>query len=160
MENNIAEMLDAEIERTLTAIKTAKTGTDEAKGMLIKLDKLHAERMKELEANLKERQLIDASLAKIDESKIRKAELEQRVKQAEADAELRKAELIQKEAELKEAKKGRIWRTVLDILGIGVPTAVSGYWMYKGLKFEEEGKIYSSRTSQWVSNLTRLFRKG
>lgn len=160
MENNIAEMLDAEIERTLTAIKTAKTGTDEAKGMLIKLDKLHAERMKELEANLKERQLMDASLAKIDESKIRKAELEQRVKQAEADAELRKAELIQKEAELKEAKKGRIWRTVLDILGIGVPTAVSGYWMYKGLKFEEEGKIYSSRTSQWVSNLTRLFRKG
>lgn len=158
--NEIANMLEIQIQATLEEISTVETGTETAKAALIKLDKLHNERIKELEMELKHKQRLDASIAKMDESELRKAELEQRVKQAEADAELRKAELVQKESELQEAKKGRRWRTVLDILGIGAPLIASGYWLSKGLKFEEDGKIYSSRTAQWFGNITRLFRKG
>jgi hypothetical protein len=57
-------------------------------------------------------------------------------------------------------EEGRRWRTLLDILGIAVPTAASGYWLYKGMKFEEEVKIHSSRTTQWFSGIARLFKKG
>ena len=158
--NNIEEMLDAEIERTLKEISEVETGSEEAKLALIKLDKLHGQRIKELEAELKNKQLTDASLAKNDENDLRKAELELRVKQAEKEAELKQAELDQKDAELQEAKRGRRWRTVLDILGIAVPTAATAHWLYKGMKFEQEGQIFSSRTVQWLSNHTRLFKKG
>jgi len=158
--SDIAKMLDDEIERTLAEISQMETGTDKAKAALIKLDKLHGERVKELEADLKNKQLVDATLAKIDEKSLKEAELNFRIKQATEELEVRKAELDQKDKELQEAKKGRRWRTLLDILGIAVPTAASGYWLYKGMKFEEEGKIYSSRTTQWFSGIARLFKKG
>lgn len=161
MENiDIAAMLDEEIERTLKDIKEAGAGSEQAKAMMMKLDKLHGQRIKELEVNLKERQQIDAVLGKTDEMKLRNAELDLKVRQAAEDVRLKEAELAAKDAELKEAKKGRIWRTVLDILGITVPTATTAWWLYNGMKFEEEGKIYSSRTAQWIGNLGRLFRRG
>lgn len=159
MENVIARLLEDEIQKTLKEVSEAKTGSDEAKQAMIKLDKLHAERIKELETTLKENQRLDASYAKLREDDIRKAELEQRIKQAEMDAELKQAELEQKEEELKEAKRGRRWHTVVDILGIGVPVAASAYWMRRGLQFEEEGKVYTSRTMQWLSSHVRLFGK-
>ena len=158
--NNIADMLDLEIERTLEEIKDLETGTDKAKMALIKLDKLHGERIKELTANLKDRQLTDSAIAKADEARFRETELDLKVRQLAGELDIRRKELDQKDAELKEAKKGRRWRTFLDILGIAVPTAASGYWLYKGMKFEEEGKIYSSRTTQWFSGISRLFKKG
>ena len=158
--SEIAKMLDSEIERTLSEIAQMETGTDKAKAALFKLDKLHGERVKELEAELKTTQQVDASLAKMDEKRLKEAELDLRIRQVTEELELRKAELDQKDKELQEAKKGRRWRTLLDILGIAVPTAASGYWLYKGMKFEEEGKIYSSRTTQWFSGIARLFKKG
>ena len=150
--DNIATLLDEEIVKTLNEISSVKSDSNEAKAAMIKLNSLHNQRVKELEAELKVKQLTDASLFKIDELNLRKNELE-------TEVELKKNELAQKDAELKEAKKSRRWKTVLDILGITVPTAATGFWIWKGLKFEEEGKIYSSRTMQWVSGFTRMFKK-
>lgn len=157
--NIIAEMLDKEIERTIEDISKAKAGTDEAKMLLIKLDKLHGQRVKELETEIKSRQLTDASLAKLRENKLHEAELELKVKQVSDELELRKQELLKKDDELTEARKTRRWHTFLEFLGITAPLAVSGIWMAKSLKFEEEGKIFSSRASQWVGNFTRLFKR-
>ena len=157
--NDIAGMLDMEIQRTLDELSQLETGTDKAKAALIKLDKLHAERVKELEVTLKNKQMVDAAISKIDELKIRNAELDMKVRQQTEENELKKAELAQKDAELQEAKRGRRWRTALDILGISAPLVAGGYWMYQGLKFEADGQIYSSRTTQWVSGITRLFGK-
>lgn len=170
MDDRIVRLLDAEIEDTLIEVSQAKTGSDEAKAALIKLDKLHGQRIKELEAILKNKQLNDASIAKMDELKIHDAEMTMKAKQLEEELKLKvqqaadeleckKAELEQKQAELKEAKKARKWKTFLEFLGIAVPTGVTAYWLGKGLKFEEEGKIYSSRTAQWLGGLTRMFRK-
>lgn len=159
MENVIAEMLENEIRKTLKEVSDAQTGSEQAKAALMKLEKLNTERMKELEQGLKDQQRIDSSYLKSEENSIRKAELEQRVKQAEADLEMKQEELNQKQEELKEAKRSRRWRTVLDLCGIGLPIAASAYWMKRGLQFEEEGKVYSSRTGQWLSQHLRLFGK-
>jgi len=159
MENMIAELLDKEITRTLEDISTAKTGSEEAKAALLKLEKLHGQRMAELEADRSNRELVDNSYIRTLENDMKKTELDNRLKMSESELEIKRAELEQKELELEEAKRSRRWRTVLDILGIGVPIAASGWWMYNGLKFEEEGKIYSSRTAQWVSGITRMFSK-
>jgi hypothetical protein len=156
----ITKLLDEEIEKTLGEVSRVETGSDQAKAALIKLDKLHGQRVKELEAQLKEKQRIDTLLMKQDESKLREEELKLKVSQIADELELKRQELVEKEAELQEVKKARRWRTVLDFFGITAPLAVSGWWMYKGMKFESEGQIYSSRTAQWVGNLTRLFRKG
>ena len=93
------------------------------------------------------------------EFRLREAELNQKISQNEADLAIKEKELAARDEELKEAKRSRRWKTVLDILGIGVPLAATGYWMHQGLKFEEEGKVYSSRTSQVVSGFLRLFGK-
>lgn len=170
MDNKIGQMLDAEIEKTLETISTVETNSDNAKAALNKLDRLHSQRMRELEAELRERERKDTDYAKTLELELRKAELEAKVKQMEAelnqkvkqmeyDIDVKKAELAQKEAELKEAKKGRWWRTVLDVLGIAVPTVATGYWLHQGFKFEEEGKIYTSRTSQFLSGIAKMFGK-
>ena len=159
MENIIAQMLEDEIKKTLNEVAQSKTGSDEAKAALAKLDRLHAERINELEAELKDNQRLDAKYAKLMDDDIRKAELNQRVKQAEMEIEIKQAELDQKDAELKEARRGRWWRTALDLLGIGAPIVASAYWMRRGLQFEEEGKVYTSRTGQWLSNHLRLFGK-
>lgn len=159
MDNQIADMLATEIENTILEISRLETNTEEARAALMKLGKLQEQRIKELEALMKEKQMTEADIAKQDELELKKAEIGQRISEAEAEVELKKAELAAKDAELQEAKKGRRWRTFVDILGIGTPLAVSSYFMVKGLKFEEEGKIYSSRTSQFVSGITRLFGK-
>lgn len=161
MENVIAKMLEDEIQKTLKEVANVQTGSDEAKAALIKLEKLQNQRINELEMALKEKKQIDDSYNVLMQDSTRKAELEQKVKQMEIESELRRAELEQKDAELTEARKGRRWRTVLDIFGIGAPLAASAYWMHRGLQFEEEGKVYSSRTMQWLSSHLRLFgRKG
>ena len=170
-DNTIVELLNAEIERTLSEVSQAQTGSDEAKAALTKLGRLHEQRIKELDAELKNNQRIDSDLAKRDELKIREREVDQKLSlmekemalkltQLENEKELKQAELDKKDAELQEAKRGRRWRTFLDLLGISMPILFTAHWMKKGLEFEEDGKIYSSRTSQWVGNLTRLFRKG
>lgn len=67
-------------------------------------------------------------------------------------------ELRMKEEQLKDSKKDRIIKVVLDGAGIIVPVAVSSYWMAKGLTFEEKG-TFTSRTGQWLSSHLRLFKK-
>ena len=159
MDNSIERMLADEIETTLSALKTMNANTEQAKAELMKLARLQELRARELDAILKEKQLAETSMSKVDEMSIRNAELEQKRKQAEEELEMKKAELAQKEAELKEAKKGRWWKTVLDIVSIGAPLGVGLYGLKKGFEFEEEGKIYSSRTPQFVSGFMRLFGK-
>ena len=159
MENVIAQMLETEIQKTLKEVANVKTNSEEAKAALAKLEKLQTQRLNELELALKEKKQIDDSYNVLMQDSTRKAELEQKVKQLEIESELKKAELEQKDAELAEARKGRRWRTVLEILGIGAPIAASAYWMHRGLQFEEEGKVYSSRTMQWLSSHLRLFGK-
>ena len=182
----IERLLDDEIERNLRILATVEDGSDESRSALIRLKERHAERsrerenfikeaqqidaseakkkeleLREKELNLRDKQLVDETLAKSDELRIREKELNLREMQLLQERDLKNAELAKKDAELVEAKKTRRWKTVLDILGITVPTAATGFWLYKGLKFEEEGKILSSRASTWFSGISRLFtRKG
>lgn len=158
-ENEILAMLNGEITKTLEEISQVKTGSEEAKAALAKLEKLHSQRMKETEAILKHEELKDRDFAQMDERAIKWKETENRQKQLESELAIREKELAEKEEELKETKRGRRWRTALDFIGIAVPTAATGFWMYQGMKFEEEGKIFSSRTMQWLSNHMRLFGK-
>lgn len=80
------------------------------------------------------------------------------VKQAEDESYVHYEELRMKDEQLKDGKKDRIIKIVLDGVGILVPVAVSSYWMAKGLTFEEKG-TFTSRTGQWLSSHLRLFKK-
>lgn len=130
---DIATMLDREYEETLKAVSNATTGSEEAKWQLQKLNELHKQRMNEIEANQKACQRSD-------------------------DLYYKEKELQLKEAQMKDDKKDRIVKIVLDGAAILIPVTVSSYWMAKGLKFEENG-TFTSRTGQWLSNHLRLFKK-
>lgn len=133
MNPTITQMLDEEYEKTLQAVSLAQTGSDEAKWQLQKLDALHKQRMSEQKIS--------------DEAFLQMEELA-----------LKKAETSMKEQQMKESKKDRIIKIVLDGAAILVPVTVSSYWMSKGLKFEENG-TFTSRTGQWLSNHLRLFKR-
>lgn len=79
-------------------------------------------------------------------------------KQTTGDSLMRAEELRIKEEQLKDGKKDRIVRYVLDGAAILVPITVSSFWMAKGLKFEETGS-FTSRTGQWLSSHLRLFKR-
>lgn len=173
MTTDIGAMLEEEIKRTIEEISDANLTAEQVKTKLVKLNFLCKNRMDEVNAILKETHDCDETLVKREELEAKKAELDLRreeleVKQAQNGAEivrlqqeakLRERELDQKDAELKEVKRTRRWRTVLDILGITVPTAATGWWILKGMEFEEKGQVYSSRTANFVSAVTRLFNK-
>jgi len=177
-ENTIGKLLDEEIIKTLqTVCKTTDMDSDVYKAAMGKLKALHDQRMRELEAEQKRLSEQNANEAKLRElhlkqdelklkdqqstreNNLRSAELDATVRRTAEELKIKETELAQKDAELKEAKRSRRWRTVLDLLGIAVPTGASCYWMYKGMKFEEEGKIYTSRTGRWLSEHLKLFRK-
>ena len=165
-ETTIGRMLEEEIRKTLDEVSEAQAGTEAAKGALTKLEKLCAQLQKEREAEFNSDKRVDDKYSKMMELDIRKKEIEEKAKQTEKEFNIREAELNQKisqtnaelaikekelaarDEELKEAKRSRRWKTVLDILGIGVPLAATGYWMHQGLKFEEEGKVYLQRAKQ------------
>ena len=133
MNATIAMMLDAEYEKTLEAVSQATTGSEEAKWQLQKLGELHKQRMNEAK-------LLDDGILQDEELK------------------LKKREASMKEEQMKESKKDRIIKIVLDGAAILVPVTVSSYWMAKGLKFEQNG-TFTSRTGQWLSSHLRLFKK-
>lgn len=130
---DIKTMLDREYEETLKAVSLATTGSDEAKWQLQKLNELHKQRMSEIEAH-------------------------QKTDQRNDDIRYKEKELAMKEAQIKDGKKDRIIKIVLDGVAILIPVTVSSYWMAKGLKFEENG-TFTSRTGQWLSSHLRLFKK-
>lgn len=130
---DIRTMLDREYEETLAAVSLATTGSDEAKWQLQKLNDLHKQRMAEMEAI-------------------------QKASQHDSDFYYKEKELQLKEAQMKDGKKDRIIKIVLDSAAILVPVTVSSFWMAKGLKFEENG-TFTSHTGQWLSSHLRLFRK-
>lgn len=133
MNATIAMMLDEEYEKTLEAVSQAQTGSEEAKWQLQKLGELHKQRMNEAK-------LLDDGILQDEELK------------------LKKREALMKEEQMKESKKDRIVKIVLDGAAILVPVTVSSYWMAKGLKFEQNG-TFTSRTGQWLSSHLRLFKK-
>lgn len=133
MNATIAMMLDEEYEKTLEAVSQARTGSEEAKWQLQKLGELHKQRMSEAK-------LLDDGILQDEELK------------------LKKREASMKEEQMKESKKDRIIKIVLDGAAILVPVTVSSYWMAKGLKFEQNG-TFTSRTGQWLSSHLRLFKK-
>lgn len=77
---------------------------------------------------------------------------------ASDEAYLQMEEISMKKEQMKEGKKDRIIKIVLEGMAILVPVTVSSFWMAKGLKFEQSG-TFTSRTGQWLSNHLRLFRK-
>lgn len=133
MNATIAMMLDEEYEKTLEAVSQAQTGSEEAKWQLQKLGELHKQRMNEAK-------LLDDGILQDEELK------------------LKKREASMKEEQMKESKKDRIIKIMLDGAAILVPVTVSSYWMAKGLKFEQNG-TFTSRTGQWLSSHLRLFKK-
>lgn len=130
---DIGMMLDREYEETLKAVSLATTGSEEAKWQLEKLNDLHKQRMNEMEAIHK-------------------------ISQRSDELYYKEKELQLKEAQMKDGKKDRIIKIILDGAAILIPVTVSSYWMAKGLKFEENG-TFTSRTGQWLSNHLRLFKK-
>ena len=123
--DDIQAMLDEEYERTLEAVSNSTAGSEEAKWGLQKLAELHRQRIAERKAS--------------DESFLQVEELQ-----------LKKADVSLKKEQLKEGRKDRWIRIVLDGAAILIPTAASCYWMSKGLKFEETGS-FTSKTGQWLS---------
>lgn len=159
MESTIKGLFEAEIQKTLEEIAQAETGSDNSIKAMDKLSKLHAQYIKEAEASLKSREISEREFHNSMELDQKRAEAEGKLKQALDELAFKKEELALKSDELQEAKRGRRWRTLLDILGISVPVIASGYWMKRGLEFESEGKLYSSRTGQWLAQHLRLFGK-
>ena len=158
--STIRDMLDEEIVKTLQVVaKTTDMNSDAYKLATAKLKMLHEQRTKELEADLKAREQIDNSMDHADQLHIRQAELDFKVQQAADEQRTKEQEMEIRQEELKEAVKNRRWRTALEILGITVPAGLSCYWMWKGMQFEEEGKIFTSKTGRWLSEHLRLFRK-
>lgn len=129
----IATMLDEEYEKTLKAVSEAEVGSEEAKWQLQKLGELHKQRMNEQKTS--------------DEVYLQMEELS-----------LKKAETQMKKQQMKDGKKDRIIKIVLDGAAILIPVTVSSYWMAKGLTFEQKG-TFTSRTGQWLSSHLRLFKK-
>lgn len=74
------------------------------------------------------------------------------------DAVHQEEEIRLKKEQMIESKKDRVIKTGLEIAAIVVPTAVSSYWMARGMRFEQTG-TFTSRTGQWLSNHLRLFKK-
>lgn len=133
MDTTIKRMLDEEYRQTLEEVSRIQTDSDEGKWQLQKLEALHRQRMNEQKT--------------ADEAYLQMEELY-----------LKKEETALKGMQLKEGKKDRIVRIVLDGAALLVPLAVSSYWMAKGLIFEQDG-TFTSRTGQWLSSHLRLFRK-
>lgn len=182
--DNIRDLLDGEIEKTLVEISKLTPSSSEAKAELAKLTLMYDRLIKSNEIDLKERQRLDSSYnagndftlkmreleqrksEKQDEFELKKKEFElrekeiaQKERQLAAEKAMHEAELEAKRQEIKGNKIDRIISTVLNILGIVVPISISSYWMKKGLQFEESG-TYTTRTPQWVSTITRMFKKG
>lgn len=131
--DDIQAMLDEEYERTLQLVSSAKPGSEEAKWALQKLSELHKQRIAEKKAS--------------DESYLLVEELT-----------LKQADVTLKKEQLAESRKDRWFRVVLDGAVFLGSTAVSCYWMAKGLKFEETG-AFTSKAGQWLNGHLRLFRR-
>ncbi len=133
MDTTIRRMLDEEYRQTLEEISRIQVDSEEGSWQLRKLEALHRQRMSEQKT--------------ADEAYLQMEELN-----------LKKTETALKEEQLREGKKDRIVRIVLEGASLLVPAALSSYWMMKGLTFEQNG-TFTSRTQQWLSSHLRLFRK-
>ena len=127
------EMMDKELKRRFEDLENLKTGSDEqskATDYIVKLNKL---RMDENEQNVS--------------------------KEADEDKLLLEKSKLELEAE--KAKDDKLIRILTTVTSVGISIAgfaVGSHWYGKGFKFEETGKICSSRFKGLMKDF-RFFRK-
>lgn len=132
-EKNLRRMLEEECKLTLEDLSAAEAGSDEAETQIRRLKDLH---------NLYLNQ------CKMENDEVRNLD----------ELHLKAQELQIKEDETKADRKGRIVSYVLTAAGILVPVIAGGYWMAKGLEFEQTGS-YTSKSLRWVQDHLRIFKK-
>ena len=71
-----------------------------------------------------------------------KLRLEEMKIASEADARI--TDIQHKDKQLKEQKTDRIFRTVIETVGVAAPLGFYAFWMRKGFKFEETGTFTST----------------
>ena len=119
MENEKRKLLDEEIQKEIKHLATLTPGSKE-----------HSETVESIEMLYK---LYISDLSNEREFMNRCDEVS-----------LKERELAQKDLELEDGKKGRLWRTLVEAGEIVVPLLFYGVWMYQGFKFEETGTFTSS----------------
>lgn len=182
MDEKLMELLGKECENLIQNIKKAAPGSPEAKGAIYTLQNYHKMLIEEKkifltnekqvnEKILKEREMDLKDISTEADRKMKETEMEMRKSELEMkresvheeyyfkdkDLNIKESEQKLKQTQAKEGKMDRIIGYVLTGAGIIIPVIASGYWMAKGMKFEETG-TYTSRTMQWISNHFRLFK--
>ncbi len=82
----------------------------------------------------------------------------QLITQTNTEAASKKEEMILKTKQAKESRFEKWAAVLMSGAAVIVPAVLSSYWMGKGLRFEETG-TFTSKTGNWISGITRLFRK-
>ena len=160
-DNTIVELLNAEIEKTLTEVSQARTGSDEARAALTKLGRLHEQRIKELDAELKNNQRIDSDLAKRDELKIREHEVDQKLSLMEKEMALKLAQLENEKlkaqfVEIASAETAYAASAIAEMLGVSTQKASALMRALKadGVVAEGEGKSATGKGKVKTYTLT------
>lgn len=82
----------------------------------------------------------------------------QLISQTNAEVASKKEETVLKTKQAKESRFEKWATVIINSAAVLVPAVLSSYWMGKGLHFEETG-AFTSKTGNWISGITRLFRK-
>ena len=165
---DIKNLLDEEIERLLTHIKTLGYGSEERKAAISELDRLYKLKIEETknEQDYKkdcERRAQERELHEADEA-LKRAQLEQELKLHQADEALKRDQMAQErefhEADDKSKREllsdqgiERYFRYGAMALELVLPLVAYGVWYHKGLKFEETGTVTSAMTKNLIARM-------
>ena len=151
MNNNIKEGLEKEMLACIERISKEEPGSEARDHAIKDLDRLSKIcfdvdelRMKDQELTLKNKEV----MLKDRELTLRDSELTHTIAIDSAD-------LGVKLDQIKESKKDRWCKVIVDVLGVVLPIGFSTLWMLKGFKFEETGTI-TSNTFKWLINRLRF----
>lgn len=133
-DNKVLVMLNEEITDQLNAIAKEDLSTDEMAERVENVAKLHELRMDELKLE---------------------ADIEDKSEKRDLDVKKNLDERLEKDADLKERRKDRIWKAVIALLG----SAATYVTWKQALKFEETGTFAATTVKGFVSNISRKLSK-
>ena len=133
-DNKVLVMLNEEITDQLNAIAKEDLSTDEMAKRVENVAKLHELRMDELKLE---------------------ADIEDKSEKRDLDVKKNLDERLEKDADLKERRKDRIWKAAIALLG----GAVSYVSFRQGMKFEETGTFASTTVKSVAGNIFRKLSK-
>ena len=113
----------------------------------------------------------DKTLAELSDSDIKQEDAEKKMKRlnalgeqyqlmvrTESESDARKEEMELKRKQTNDGKFEKWANIGISVVALIGQLALSSYWMGKGLKFEETG-AFTSKTTNWISGITKMFKK-